>query len=174
EASGKTVMPGLIDVHVHLGGPGGMYTDTKDFAAEKIPERALAQYLYSGITTVRSTGDALDSSIALRKRVTDGDLLGSELLVSGPLFPTEGGDGTEYSSWLDGPAKAAMLEQFVRTPASTDQAREQVRQLKTAGVDAIKAVLESGRTGMLFARMDLNLFRAVVDEARAQALPGAV
>src|SRR5262249_14005176 len=49
EASGKTIMPGLIDVHVHLGAPGGIYADAKDFASEHIPERALAQYLYSGI-----------------------------------------------------------------------------------------------------------------------------
>jgi imidazolonepropionase-like amidohydrolase/ABC-type multidrug transport system permease subunit len=174
EAAGKTVLPGLIDVHVHMGAPGGIYTDPKDVVAEHIPERGLAQYLYSGVTTVKSTGDTLDGSIALRKRIADGDLLGAELYVSGPLFTTEGGHGTEYFSWLEGPAKAAVLEQFVRTPKSPDQARQQVRELKTAGVDAIKAVLESGRTGMLFARMDLAMFRAVVHEANAQRLPASV
>ncbi len=174
EASGKTIMPGLIDVHVHLGAPGGIYADARDVAAEHIAERALAQYLYSGVTTVRSTGDTLDGSIALRKRTADGDLLGAERVVSGPLFTTEGGHGTEYFSWLDGPAKAAALDQFVRTPASPDQARTQVRELKAAGVDAIKAVLESGRTGMLFARMDLAMFRAVVEEANTQRLPASV
>jgi imidazolonepropionase-like amidohydrolase len=75
---------------------------------------------------------------------------------------------------MEGPAKAAAEEQFVRTPKTADQARDQVRQLKAAGVDAIKAVLESGRTGMLFARMDLAMFRAVVDEAGRQGLPSAV
>jgi imidazolonepropionase-like amidohydrolase/ABC-type multidrug transport system permease subunit len=174
EASGKTVMPGLIDVHVHVGAPGGAYTDPKEMVGEHIAERALAQYLYSGITTVKSTGDLLDSSLALRKRIAEGDLLGAELAVSGPIFTTEGGHGTEYFSWLDGPAKAAALEQFVRTPKNADEARRQVRELKAAGVDAIKAVLESGRTGMLFARMDLTMFRAVVEEAAAQRLPAAV
>jgi len=118
EASGKTVMPGLIDVHVHLGAPGGMFAEAKDFATEKIAERGLAQYLYSGVTTVKSTGDTLDGSLALRQRVAIGDLLGAELFVSGPLFTTEGGHGTEYFSWLEGPAKAAAVEQFVRTPAN--------------------------------------------------------
>jgi imidazolonepropionase-like amidohydrolase/ABC-type multidrug transport system permease subunit len=174
EASGKTVMPGLIDVHVHTGAPGGAYADPKDFGTEHIAERGLAQYLYSGVTTVKSTGDTLDASIALRKRVMDGELLGAELYISGPLFTTEGGHGTEYFSWLEGPAKAAIVEQFVRTPASADQAREQVRQLKAAGVDAIKAVLETGRTGMLFARMDLAMFRAVIGESGAQQLPSSV
>ena len=174
EASGKTVLPGLIDVHVHIGAPGGIYADPKDFATEHISERGLAQYLYSGVTTVKSTGDQLDASLTLRKRIADGDLLGAELIVSGPLFTTEGGHGTEYFSWLEGPAKTAALDQFVRTPKSSAEAHEQVRQLKTVGVDAIKAVLESGRTGMLFARMDLAMFRAVVEEADAQHLPASV
>ena len=174
EASGKTLMPGLIDVHVHMGAPGGMYADPKEFATEAIAERGLAQYLYSGVTTVKSTGDTLAGSLALRQRIADGDLLGAELFVSGPLFTTQDGHGTEYFSFLEGPAKAAMEEQFVRTPKSPEQARAQVRALKTAGVDAIKAVLETGRTGMLFARMDLAMFRAVVQESRQQALPASV
>ncbi|PYR36630.1 MAG: hypothetical protein DMF93_19560, partial [Acidobacteria bacterium] len=174
EASGKTVLPGLIDVHVHVGAPGGLYSDPKDFSTEHIAERALAQYLYSGITTVKSVGDQLDASLALRKRVRDGDLLGAELFVSGPLFTAPGGHGTEYFSWLSGPAKASAEEEFVRIPKTADEGREQVRALKRDGVDAIKAVLESGRTGMLFERMDLAIFRAVVDEASQQRLPTAV
>jgi imidazolonepropionase-like amidohydrolase/ABC-type multidrug transport system permease subunit len=174
EASGKTVLPGLIDVHVHIGAPGGFYDDFKDSLAEHAPERALAQYLYSGVTTVKSTGDQLDSSLDLRTRVRDGILLGSELYASGPLFTTEGGHGTEYFSWLPGPQKAQALEQFVRLPKTPDEARRQVGELKARGVDAIKAVLETGRTGRLFERMDVAMFRAVIDEARRQHLPTAV
>ena len=174
EASGKTILPGLIDVHVHIGAPGGFYDDFKEVATEHVSERALAQYLYSGVTTVKSTGDQLDSSIELRKRVSDGVFLGSEFLTSGPLFTTEGGHGTEYFSWLAGPQKAQALEQFVRVPKSVGEAHQQVRDLHDKGVDAIKAVLESGRSGRLFERMDTALFSAVVDEAKAQHLPIAV
>lgn len=174
EASGKTVLPGLIDVHVHIGAPGGIYEDPRDLANEHVSERALAQYLYSGVTAVKSTGDLLDSSIELRRKVADGVFLGSEFFTSGPLFTTEGGHGTEYFSWLAGPQKAQALEQFVRVPKTTDEARQQVRELRARGVDAIKAVLESGRTGRLFERMDSALFRAVVEEANAQRLPVAV
>ena len=62
----------------------------------------------------------------------------------------------------------------MRTPKTPDQARLQVRELKAAGVDAIKAVLETGRTGMLFARMDLAMFHAVIEESNAQRLPASV
>ncbi len=174
EASGKTVMPGLIDVHVHIGAPGGAYDDFKQMAAEHVSERALAQYLYSGVTTVKSTGDQLDSSIDLRARVNDGTLLGSEFVTTGPLFTTEGGHGTEYFSWLSGPQKAQALDQFVRLPKTPEEAHRQVRELRQKGVDGIKAVLETGRTGRLFERMDVGLFRAVVDEANALKLPVVV
>src|SRR5581483_8017475 len=54
EAAGKTVLPGLIDVHVHLGAPGAFVRDFKSIQGEHLPERALVQYLYSGVTTVKS------------------------------------------------------------------------------------------------------------------------
>jgi imidazolonepropionase-like amidohydrolase len=106
--------------------------------------------------------------------VHDGEQLGAELFASGPLFTAEGGHGTEYFSWMTGPQKALALDQFVRTPKDPDEARSQVRDLKNRGVDGIKAVLETGRTGRLFTRMDLAMFRAVVDEARRQQLPVVV
>src|SRR5439155_2246819 len=97
EAAGKTILPGLIDVHVHLGSPGGMYADPKDYGSPAAMPRALAQYLYSGVTTVKSVGDALDQSIALRDRIARGELLGAELFVCGPMFTADAGHGTEYS-----------------------------------------------------------------------------
>jgi imidazolonepropionase-like amidohydrolase/ABC-type multidrug transport system permease subunit len=174
EGSGKTVLPGLIDVHVHLGAPGGIYPERADYQAAPVSERALAQYLYAGVTTVRSVGDGLDPSIALRRRSASGDLLGAELFTCGPLFTTEDGHGTEYFRFLDATARAAMLAQFVRTPNDTASARQAVDDLRSSGVDCVKAVLESGRTGMLFARMDTAIFRAVIDEAKRQRLPAAV
>ncbi|HZR25622.1 MAG TPA: amidohydrolase family protein [Vicinamibacterales bacterium] len=174
EASGKTVLPGLIDVHVHLGAPAGVLSDFTISMTDHYLERALAQYLYSGVTTVKSVGDQLGTSLTLRTRIRNGEFLGSEFVICGPLFTTEGGHGTEYFTWLDGPAKAQAVAEFVRAPKSPDEARQQVRDLKRAGVDGIKAVLESGRTGMLFERMDTAIFRAVIDEANQQRLPAVV
>jgi imidazolonepropionase-like amidohydrolase/ABC-type multidrug transport system permease subunit len=174
EANGKTLMPGLIDVHVHLGAPGGIYADFNDMQKEHSQERALVQYAYSGVTTVKSVGDLLDGSLELRRRTEVGDFLGAELRVSGPLFTAEGGHGTEYFTWLEGPQKAQALEQFVRIPKTTEEASRMVRDLKERGVDAIKAVLETGRTGRLYERMDLALFSAVAAETNRQHLPLAV
>ena len=97
EAEGKTILPGLIDVHVHLGAPGGVYPDmSKQDEPEKSMLRELAAYLYSGVTTVRSVGDGPDITLKVRSMVNGGEALGAELFTCGPLFTTAGGHGTEY------------------------------------------------------------------------------
>jgi ABC-type multidrug transport system permease subunit len=53
ESSGKTLLPGLIDMRVHIGMSGGVDRD-----ATKSPYRRLAAYLYSGITAVCSAGES--------------------------------------------------------------------------------------------------------------------
>jgi imidazolonepropionase-like amidohydrolase/ABC-type multidrug transport system permease subunit len=174
EAAGKTILPGLIDVHVHLGGPGGIYSDMSKYDAEKSMQRALAAYLYSGVTTVRSVGDALDSILKLRTTASSGEILGSDLQTCGPLFTAAGGHGTEYFKGLPESARARLNAQFVRTPDSGDQARQQVDELKKLRIDCIKAILEAGAGSRVFNRLDTGLFDAVAQQAHADQLPLAV
>jgi len=174
EAAGKTILPGLIDVHVHLGAPGGIYTDMKDFDPDKTLLRNLAAYLYSGVTTVRSVGDVLDSVLKARSTVNSGELLGSEFYTCGPLFTAPGGHGTEIFKDLPPVIRDNLNKGFLRLPASPEEARQQVDELKNRGVDCIKAILESGGGGRVFNRMDTGLFDAVAQEAHADNLPLAV
>jgi imidazolonepropionase-like amidohydrolase/ABC-type multidrug transport system permease subunit len=171
EAAGKTVLPGLIDVHVHLGAPGGIYTDMKDYNANNALLHNLAAYLYSGVTTVRSVGDPLDSILKARATVNSGEILGAELFTCGPLFTAPGGHGTEYFKFLPPPIRDTLNQQFLRIPATPEQARQQVDDLKKQGIDCIKAILESGGGERLFNRMDTSLFDAVAAEAHADNLP---
>ncbi|MGI8746525.1 MAG: amidohydrolase family protein [Bryobacteraceae bacterium] len=171
EASGNTLLPGLIDVHVHLGAPGGFYASMSDIKPDKMMPRELAAYLYSGVTTVKSAGDPLDQLLKLRASIHSGERLGAELLLCGPMFTTEGGHGTEYFKSLPQQARKALERQMLRMPKTPEEARAQVAQLKKDGVDGIKAILEAGRAGMLFNRMDLEILRAVAAEARHQNLP---
>ncbi len=171
EADGKTVMPGLTDMHVHLGAPGGV-TDASYMPTEKVLDRAMAAYLFSGITAVKSLGDSLDMALQVRHTVNSGQRLGSELFIVGPLFTAEGGHGTEYFKAI--PMKQvrdAALASFTRTPKTADQAKQQVDELKKKGVDGIKAILESGSAKYPFNRLDVNVLRAVAAEAHAVNLP---
>src|SRR5438067_10895 len=174
EAAGKTVLPGLIDVHVHLGATGGFYDDYTKFDAKKAIEREMRAYLFCGVTSVRSAGDAVDDMLKVRKLFGSGEKLGTELFLCGPLFTAEGGHGTEYGKFLPEPLRPAFIAQFVRTPKSAEEARKQVDALASQRIDAIKGVLEAGAPGYSFNRMDVNLLRAVTEEAHGKNLPVAV
>jgi imidazolonepropionase-like amidohydrolase/ABC-type multidrug transport system permease subunit len=170
EAAGKTILPGLIDVHVHLGAPGGFSSEVK-YGDEKTMRRALAAYLYSGVTTVRSVGDMLDSVLKLRSTVSSGEILGADMQTCGPLFTAAGGHGTEFFKGLPANTRANLEKQSLRIPTSSDEARKQVDELKKQGLDCIKAILESGAGGQVFNRLDTGLFNAVAQQAHADSLP---
>jgi imidazolonepropionase-like amidohydrolase/ABC-type multidrug transport system permease subunit len=171
EAAGKTVMPGLIDVHVHLISPGGFSQSAEAYAAGKTMPRALAAYLYSGVTAVKSVGDPLNDILRTRMLVNSGERLGAELFAVGPMFTAPGGHGTEYFRDIPEPYRKAAEDETVRTPATPQEARHQVDALQQAGVDGIKAILETGQNGFTFRRMDVAILRAVAAEARAKGLP---
>jgi imidazolonepropionase-like amidohydrolase/ABC-type multidrug transport system permease subunit len=174
DAAGKTVLPGLIDMHVHLGVTGGFPTDWTKSDPDANAARALESYLYCGVTAVRSVGDRLDSMLKLREKFGTGEKLGCELFFSGPLFTTEGGHGTEYAKYMPAPMQASFQAQFVRTPKTPDEARTQVDELAAQHVDVIKGVLESGVPAYPFKRMDTTILRAVVEEAHRKKIPVAI
>lgn len=174
EAAGKTILPGLIDVHVHLGATGGFTGDEKNYDAHKVLLHNLAAYLYSGVTTVRSTGDVLDAALKMRSIIGTGESLGAEVQTCGPLFTAAGGHGTEYFKQVPEAMRDTLLKQFTRIPKSVEEARQQVDGLKTDHIDCVKAILESGAATHVFNRLDTSLFNAVAREAHAQSLPLAV
>ncbi len=171
EASGKTLLPGLIDVHVHLASTGGLADSAADYQLDKTMPRALAAYLYSGVTAVKSAGDPLDQILKVRSLVNSGQRLGAELFASGPMFTAPDGHGTEYFRNMPEQYRKQAEEQTVRVPKTAEEARAQVDELRKRGVDGIKAILEAGASGMLFKRLDLELLRAIASEARVQKLP---
>jgi imidazolonepropionase-like amidohydrolase len=79
DLAGKTLLPGLIDAHVHLvwAGTPGTAADCRTLAA--------------GFTTVRSLGATGGLDFALRAAIERGETPGPRMLVSGPgLGPTSG------------------------------------------------------------------------------------
>jgi imidazolonepropionase-like amidohydrolase/ABC-type multidrug transport system permease subunit len=175
EGAGKTLLPGLIDAHVHLASPGGISASIEDYDARTAMPRAAAALLYSGVTAARSVGDGLDASLKLRAAIGGASKLGAQLWICGPMFTTEGGHGAEFAGHLPPAVSETVKAQLVRTPKTPEEARGQVRALKAAGVDGVKAILEAGwGEGMLYDRLDLLIVRSVAEEARAQRLPLAI
>ena len=172
EGAGKTLLPGLIDVHVHLGSPGGFSEQEQDYSkVQDNMDRELAAYLYSGVIAVKSVGDGLDGVLALRTKIASGEKLGAELFLVGPMFTAKGGHGTEYMRYVPESIRATLEQQVVRLPANADEARAQVQELKQRGVDGIKTILETGGGSAHYNRLDLTVFQAIVDAARKNGLP---
>ncbi|MBZ5623093.1 MAG: amidohydrolase family protein [Acidobacteriia bacterium] len=172
EGAGKTLLPGLIDAQVRLASPGGISTSMDDYDPKNTMPHAAAALLYSGVIAARSVGDPLDASRSLRDAIADGSKLGAQLSICGPIFTVENGLGTEFIQSVPEAARDTVKAQMIRTPKTPEEARRQVRELKAAGVDGIKAILEAGwGERMLYDRLDLLLVRSVAQEARAQNLP---
>ncbi len=85
EAAGKTLLPGLIDVRVHLSLPGFPISDPAYFQnLDQNFDRELAAYLFSGATAVKSAGDRPDMVLKHQAATASGERLGAELF-SGDL-----------------------------------------------------------------------------------------
>ncbi len=173
EAYGKTILPGFIDTHIHLGAPGGIPekypADSK--AMHKAVARELAAYLYSGVTTVKSVGDSIDLMRDMAKLTDSGEKLGAELFYVGPMFTTEGGHGTEYFKKVPAAFRKQLEDSIVRLPKTKEEAVRMVGELKPQGVTGIKAILEAGGGSSHFNRMDTLVLAGIAEGAKANGLP---
>ena len=79
-AAGKTLLPGLIDTSVRLSLPGTIAPTADDFRdLDSNVDRALAAYLFSGVTAVLSAGDPAELVARHRQVLQSGEKLGAEL-----------------------------------------------------------------------------------------------
>jgi imidazolonepropionase-like amidohydrolase len=134
DTSGHVMMPGLIDVHVHLQILGhGDYLRwdpwiAKNNLVEKVGEISAKQLLNAGVTSAVDLGGTLKESLQVRDRINRGEIPGPRMLVSGPWITRSLGEGF-YSTALDN-------QILIDTP---EQAGAAVDKLAAAGVDVVKA-----------------------------------
>ena len=92
---GMTVMPGLMDMHVHFGQEYQSKADRpskieKETSAILAAKHALIT-LKSGFTTVRQVGDSGMIAISLRDLINNGKIIGPRIFTSGKSIATTGG-----------------------------------------------------------------------------------
>lgn len=141
DATGTWLLPGLIDVHIHLF-DFTTIVDPRSMAAfidEELPRR-LQAFLRCGFTTVKSVGDPELEIVETRERIQSGALTGPRLFVTGPgISAPQGHPGsTVYgrNPWYGARATAEV--------DSEQTARDTVRRLNHLGVDAIKLLAQGG------------------------------
>jgi imidazolonepropionase-like amidohydrolase len=140
----RTVLPGLIDAHVHLtGDPGTPFwretIDTNELAAIVGVKNALLT-ARAGFTTVRDLGAPGHSSFALRDAIRDGVVPGPRVIASGGSLSIVGGHG-DVSGFR--PEVNAVLDPG-GTCTGADQCALRVREWAKRGSDVIKITSTGG------------------------------
>lgn len=165
DAAGQTVLPGLIDVHGHVGNSPapswiGEWPD---------PKRNLQSYLYCGVTTVLDPADLATEAFARRDQVARGELLGPRIYAAGPMFTTPGGHPVAALEilvpwWL----RWYVVPRLTRQVATPEQARAAVAALARSRPDVLKVAVDAvPLDGPI---MPADVLRAIVDEGRARGI----
>ncbi|MCC6928497.1 MAG: amidohydrolase family protein [Gemmatimonadaceae bacterium] len=131
DANGHTVMPGLIDMHVHLHIVGhGDYKRWDDLYgtrdASVVMPIAARQLLSAGVTSARDLGARLEDILSVKRRIAAGEIPGPRLFVSGPFIQHEAYEKYE--------------EAFRWGVNGADDARQKVQRIIDAGVDVVKLI----------------------------------
>lgn len=155
---GRTIVPGFIDLHTHLGADGcfaGSMTEAR-------LRRELRANLSNGVTTVLDLG-SLPWLAAQRTRARKNGWDTPEILLSGPMITVPGGHPI---------AAAGRMAAMGRRVADVEQARLAVGELADGGSDVVKAVLEIGGFGGMAPAPSLTpeQLAAIADETHARGM----
>ncbi|MFY9565331.1 MAG: amidohydrolase family protein [Nitrososphaeraceae archaeon] len=114
--TGKYIIPGLFDMHAHVGNV------LKNSYNQSESEDMLSMLLAYGITTIRNTGGPTEQSVALKKNISEGKIMGPQIFTAGQLLNTP-----------------QIPVPFVEKQVITEQdVRQEVRNQIEAGVDYVK------------------------------------
>ena len=173
DLQGHTLLPGLIDMHVHLTSGGGYH----GYERLKLTDERRAilgvvhaeKTLMAGFTTVRNVGAGSFGDVALRDAINDGDIPGPRMLVSGPPIGITGGHCSDNN--LLPPEYGISGEGVADGPWA---ARTAVRRNIKYGADLIKTcstggVLSKG-TKVGAPQYTVEELTALVDEAHSRGL----
>lgn len=133
DGSNMTLVPGLIDCHVHLTADsstdfaGSLASDRESLATLKALN-AVQACLHAGVTTVRDCGAANDVAIQISHAVDDGLVSGARVIAAGRVITMTGGHCHYIGRESDG----------------VDGVRRAVRQELKAGADFIKVMATGG------------------------------
>lgn len=169
---GMTLLPGLIDMHVHLdsdpsyGGYTGLQFGDRFWSMLSVPNAE--KTLMAGFTTVRNVGADAWNDVGLRQAIDEGKVRGPRIVTAGYSFGATGGhcDSTFFPPSMD--------EKSPFNADGPDEARRAVRTLRKYGAQVIKICAtggvfsrntEPGQQQMSYAEM-----KAVADDAHMLGL----
>lgn len=169
---GMTLLPGLIDMHVHLdsdptySGYTGLQFGDRFWSVLTVPHAE--KTLRAGFTTVRNVGADAWNDVGLMQAIDAGKIIGPNIVPAAYSFGATGGhcDSTYFPPSMD--QKSSF------NADSPEEGRKRVRELRKHGAQVIKICA----TGGVFSRntepgqqqLSLQEMKAIVDEAHMWGL----
>ena len=131
-SDGMTVLPGLIDMHVHFMVIGhndyGFWFPYARSRSKEIMDLSARILLSLGVTTVKDCAGPIPEIVQLRDAINKGEKPGPRAVVTGPFLQRTNSPASDYLYW---------------SVASLDEARQKLKLLLDAGVDQIKTAQSS-------------------------------
>ena len=178
DADGASVLPGLMDVHVHisLSAPADL---VREVTARPVGEvafevaRNLSDTVAGGVTTIRTVSDLAHLDIAARNAITGGKLIGPRVHPCGKGLTATGGHGEIMPCWL-----CQSHGDISEVVDGADALRTAVRKQARAGATWIK-LFQTGGVVDPHGRIDAeefspDEFTTAVETATMMALPVCV
>jgi imidazolonepropionase-like amidohydrolase len=157
--AGRTILPGLLSDHGHVGSVLGTSTGPQNYTRDVIAGQ-LAQYRRYGVTTVTALGNNRPLFDQLRRDAHAGRL-------AADLFGVDQGIGVPNGAPPQGMLKAAPDQLF--RPATPAEATAAVDRMAAEGTDLVKIWVDDFN-GTVPVKMTPEVIRAVVTEAHARGL----
>jgi imidazolonepropionase-like amidohydrolase len=147
DLSGATVLPGFMDMHVHLTGessPTSEIDSIKKGEADEAYDSVVyaKRTLLAGFTTVRNVGDDWNITISLKQAIADGKIEGPRVFTAGRAIGTRGGHADATNSF--GPFLTSDDPRLNTICNGADGCRDAVRQRYKDGADSIKITATGG------------------------------
>ena len=158
DGQGKTLVPGIINLHGHVGLTKGLVQAQENYSQENVIDN-LQTYASYGVTTTTSLGTDMEAVLGVSRDVSRGNLPGlARVITALHGFTTPNGYPTKAPG-----VKGLALE--VSTPT---EARQHVDRLAEKGAELVKMWVDSHHGA--FEKLKPSIYAAIIDQAHKRGL----
>ena len=161
DGTGKTLIPGIINLHGHVGLTKGLAQAQKYYTRANVIDN-LRTYAKYGVTTTTSMGTDLDLVVGVRDDVNQGKLPGlARVITALQGFTTQDG----YPTQVPG------VKGLANEVSTANQARTHVDRMADSGAQLVKMWVDSHHGN--FKKLGSSLYQAIIDQAHHRGLLAA-
>jgi len=162
DLTGKTVMPGMVNVHVHIGYEGYTRWGAENYTPQNVLDHLQREAFY-GVVGTQSVGSSpTDSSIEFQRDQTAGKFPPASRFFFMPgMAPPNGGPDAVL-------LKGTTALHAVDEVTTADQARAAVRTMAAKNIKSVKIWVDDRRG--TYPKMTPEVYTAIVDEAHKHGM----